>query len=98
MISEVGGLGLGGPSKKRVPKCLKGPKTTYTTILTAGKQSKRSKKGPFCYILGPPGPTQEMELMGPGGKGSSQSPRFLHPCMDGVSMYPSMYACVKSDS
>ena len=68
MIREVGGLGLGGPSRKRVPKCLKGPKTTYTTFAIAKKQSKRSKKGPFCYILGPPpGPTQEMELMGPGG-------------------------------
>ena len=55
-IREVGGgTKPWGPSRKRVPKCLKGPKTTYTTILIAEKQEKRSKKGPFCYILGPPG-------------------------------------------
>ena len=59
MIGEVGGgglglgLALGDPRGKRVPKCLKGYNTTYTTIAIAEKQSKRSKKGPFCYILGP---------------------------------------------
>ena len=50
-------MGLGGPSRKRVPKCLKGPKTTYTTFIIAKKQSKRSKKGPSYYILDPPGPS-----------------------------------------
>ena len=76
MIREVGcggGTRLWGPSRKRVPKCLKGPKTTYNSIAIAGKQSKISKKGPFCYILGLPGPTQEMKLMGPGGEGPSRS-------------------------
>ena len=74
MIPEVEGTRPWGPSRKRVPKCIKGPKTTYTTITVAEKQSKRSKKGPFSlYILGPPGPTQEMELMGPGGEGPSRS-------------------------
>ena len=75
MIPEVEGTRPWGPSRKRVPKCIKGPKTIYTTIAVAEKQSKRSKKGPFSLgigILGPPGPTQEMELLGPGGKGPSR--------------------------
>ena len=55
MIREVGRTKPRGPSRKRVPKCPKGPDTIFATILIAGKQSKRSKKGPFCYILGPPG-------------------------------------------
>ena len=56
MIPEVwgGGLGLRGPRGKRVPKCLKGPKTTYTTIAIARKQFKGSKKGPFLLYIGPP--------------------------------------------
>ena len=74
MIPEVEGTRPWGPSKKRVSKCIMGPKTTYTTIAVAEKQSKRIKKGPFSlYILGPPGPTQELELMGPGGEGPSRS-------------------------
>ena len=40
----------------------------------AEKQSKRSKKAHFRYTLGPPGPTQEMELMGPGGEIPSRPP------------------------
>ena len=79
-----GGTRPRGPPRKRVPKCLKGPKTTYTTIAIAEKQSKRSKKGPLThfviYIGSFPGPTQEMELMGPGGEGPSRPPpRFLQP-------------------
>ena len=75
-----GGTRTWGPSRKRVPKCLKGPKTTYKNIAIAEKQSKRSKNGPFCFILGPPGPTQEMELMGPGGEGPSRFLRFPQSC------------------
>ena len=85
MIPEVrgGGTRPWEPPRKRVPKCLKGPKTTYTTIEIAENQSKISKKGPFSLYIGPPGPTQEMELMGPGGEGPSRSPppRFLQPCL-----------------
>ena len=73
IIPEVEGTRLWGPSRKRVPKSLKGPKTTYTTIAVAEKQSKRSKKGPLLLYIGSPGLTQEMELMGPGGEGSSRS-------------------------
>ena len=80
VIPEVEGTRPRGPSRKRVPKCLKGPKTTYTTIAIAEKQSKRSKKCHFRYILPPPGPTQEMEFMGPGGEGPSRSPQFFQPC------------------
>ena len=75
MIPEVEGTRPWGPPRKRVPKCLKGPKTTYTTFAIAEKQSKRSKKGPFSlYIAPPPGPTQELEFMEPGGEGPSRSP------------------------
>ena len=74
MIPEVGGGGTRpwGPSRKRVPKCLKGPKTTDTTIAIAEKQPKKVKRAHFRYILVPPGPTQEMKLMGPGGEGPSR--------------------------
>ena len=56
MSPEVGGggLGLGAPEEK-VPNCLKGPKTTYTTIEIAEKQSKINKKGPFSLYIGSPG-------------------------------------------
>ena len=54
MIPEVEGTRPWGSSRKRVPKRIKGPKTTYTTIAVAEKQSKRSKKGLFSlYIRSP---------------------------------------------
>ena len=55
MIPEVEGIRPWGPSRKRVLKCIKGSKTTYTTIAVAEKQSKRSKKGPFLLYIGSPG-------------------------------------------
>ena len=73
MIPEVEGTRPWGPSRKRVPKCLKGSKTTHTTIAVAEKQSKRSKNDPFSLHIGSPGPTQEMKSMGPGGEGPSRS-------------------------
>ena len=54
MIPEVEGTRPWGPSRKRVPKCSKWPKTTYTTVAIAGKQSKRGKKGLFSLYIGPP--------------------------------------------
>ena len=54
MIPEVEGTRPWGPPRKRVPKCLKGPKNTYTIIKIAEKQSKRSKKGPFSLYIGSP--------------------------------------------
>ena len=46
-----------GPSRKRVPECLKGPKRPpmYTIIAIAEQQSKRSKKDPFSLYIGSPG-------------------------------------------
>ena len=73
-----------GPSRKRVPKYLKGPKTTYSTIAIAEKQSKRSKKGPiWLYIGSPRVPPRKWNLWGPEGKvppGPPPPPRFLQPC------------------
>ena len=74
MIPEVEGTRSWGAPSKRVPTCLKGPKTTYTTIAIAEKQSKRSKKGLFRFTLVPPDPIQEMEFMGPGGERSHLVP------------------------
>ena len=73
MITEVEGTRPWGPSRKRVLKCIKWPKTTYTTIAVAENSPREVKRAHFRYILGPPGPTQEMELMGPGGEGPSRS-------------------------
>ena len=55
IIPEVEGTRPWGPSRQRVPKCIKGPKTTYTTIAVAEKQSKKGKKGPFSLYIGSPG-------------------------------------------
>ena len=54
MIPEVEGTRPWGHPRKRVPKCLKGPKTTYSIIEIAEKQSKSSKKGPFSLYIGSP--------------------------------------------
>ena len=70
-----------GPSRKKVPKCIKGSKTTYATIAVAEKQSKRSKKGPFSlYIRSPPVPPRRWNYWGPEGKVPPGPPRFLQPC------------------
>ena len=78
MIREVGGLGLGGPRGEWSPSVSKGPKPPMQLLQLLKKQSKRSKKGLFCYILGP---TQEMELMGPGGEGPSRPLPPVSPAM-----------------
>ena len=64
MIPEVEGTRSWGPSRKRVPDCLKRPKTTYTTIAIAQKQSKRSKKDPFSLHVGSPGSHAGNEING----------------------------------
>ena len=81
MIPEVEGTRPWGPSMKRDPECIKGPKTTYTTIAVAEKQSKRSKKGPFSlYIRSPPPvPPRRWNYWGPEGKVPPGPPRFLQP-------------------
>ena len=62
--SRDGGTRLWRPPRKRVLKCLQGPKTTYTTIAIAEKQSKRGKKGPFLLYIGPPGSHPGSEING----------------------------------
>ena len=75
MIPEVGGLEEKGPQvSKRAQNHL------YLQLLQLLKNSPREvKMAHFRHILGPPGPTQEMELMGPGREGPSRSPRLLQP-------------------
>ena len=43
MIPELEGTRPWGPPRKRVPKYLKGSKTTYTTIAIAEKKTVREK-------------------------------------------------------
>ena len=70
IIPEVGGggLGLGGPEEKGPKGVSKGPKPPIQLLQLLKNSPREAKKGPFCYILVPPGPTQEMELVGPGGE------------------------------
>ena len=68
MIAEVEGPRPWGPPRKRVPKCLKGPETTYTTIAISEKQSKISKKGLFLLYIGPLVPPRKWNLWGLEGK------------------------------
>ena len=98
MIPDVEGTRSWEPSRKRVHKCFKGPKTTYTTIAISEKQSKRSKGLIFVIHWVPPGPTQEMELMGPGGEGPSRSspPPLVSPAMVLFIMLPILHHTVQS--
>ena len=73
MIPEVEGARPWGPSMRRVPKCLKEPKTTYTTIAVAEKQYKRSKKGPFSLYIGSPGSHPGNDINEARGEGPSRS-------------------------
>ena len=67
------GPGLGGPRGKGSPSVSRGPKPPIQ-LLQLLKNSPREVKGPIFVIYWvPPGPTQEMELMGPGGEGPSRS-------------------------
>ena len=66
--------GGGTRPRKRVPKCFKGPKSTNAAMAVAENSSREVKRVHFRFILGPPGPTQEMESMGHGGEGPSRSP------------------------
>ena len=54
MIPEVEGTRPWGALEVKGTECLKGPKTTYTIIAIAEKQSKRCKKGPFSLYIGSP--------------------------------------------
>ena len=63
----------GGVRGKGSPSVSKGPKPPIQLIEVAKNSPREVKRAHFRYILGPPGPTQEMELMGPGGEGPSRS-------------------------
>ena len=80
MIPVVEGTRPWGPRGKGSPSVSKGPKPPIQLLQLLKNSSREVKRVHFRYILGPPGPTQEMELMGPGGEGPSRSPpRFLQP-------------------
>ena len=74
------GLGLGGPRGKGSPSVSKGPKSPIQLLQLLRNSPREVRRAHFCYILGPPGPTQEMEFMGPRGEGHSRSP--VSPAMD----------------
>ena len=76
MIREVGGegLGLGGPRGKGSPSVSKGPKPPIQLLQLLKNSPREVKRAHFVIYLVPPGPTQEMGLMGPGGEGPSRSP------------------------
>ena len=82
IIPEVEGTSPWGPSRKRVLKCLKGPKTTYTTIAIGEKQSKRSKRAHFVMYRVPRVPPRtKWNSWGPEGKVPPGSPGFSsHVC------------------
>ena len=84
MIPEVGGggLGLGGPRGKGSTSVSKGPKPPMQLLQLLKNSPREVKRAHFRYILGPPGPTQEAKLMGPGGEGPSRSPPPVSPAMN----------------
>ena len=75
MIPEVEGTRPWGPRVKGSPSVSKNPKPPIQLLQLLKNSPREAKRADFRYILlGPPGPTQEMELMGPGGEGPSRSP------------------------
>ena len=79
--SRGGGTRPWGPGGKGSPNVSKGPKPPIQ-ILQLLKNSLRDVKRAHCrYILVPPGPTQGMKLMGPGGEGPSRPPPPVSPAM-----------------
>ena len=74
------GLGLGGPRGKGSLSISKGPKPPIQLLQLLKNSPREVKRDHFRYILAPPGPTQEMELLGPGGEGPSR-PTPVSPAM-----------------
>ena len=73
MIPEVEGTRPWGPSRKRSPSVSNGPKPPIQILQLLKNSPRERKRAHFRYILGPPGSTQEMELLGPGGEGPFRS-------------------------
>ena len=78
MIPEVGGGGGGtrlwGPREKGSSSVSKGPKPPIQLLQLLKNSPRDVKRAHFRYMLVPPGPTQEVKLMGPGEEGPSRSP------------------------
>ena len=73
MIPEVEGTRPWGPRGKGSLSISKGPKPPIQLLQVLKNSPREVKRAHFRYIWGPPGPTQEMELLGPGGEGPSRS-------------------------
>ena len=83
MIPKVGrGTRPWGFRGKRSVSVSKSPKPPIQLLQLLKNSSREAKRVYFRYILVPPGPTQEMKLMGPGGEGPSRSPP-VSPAMGG---------------
>ena len=70
----MGGLGSGGPRGKGSSSVSNDPKPPIQLLQLLKNSPREVKRAHFRYILAPPGTTQEVKLMGPGGEGSSRSP------------------------
>ena len=84
--NDSGGVGGGGirpwgPRGKWSLSVSKGPNPPIQLLELLKNSPREAKRVHFRYILVPPGPTQEMKLMGAGGKVSPgpPPPRFLQP-------------------
>ena len=67
------GLGLEGPRGKGSRVSQRAQNYLYNYCNCWKIVQEKVKRAHFGYILGPPSPTQEMKLMGPGGEGPSRS-------------------------
>ena len=66
--SRGGGTRLWGPREKGSSSVSKGPKPPIQLLQLLKNSPREVKRAHFRYILVPPGSTQEVKLMGPGGK------------------------------
>ena len=103
MIPEVGGTRPWGPRGNGSPSVSKGPKPPIQ-LLKLLKNSQREVKGPIFVIYWvPPGPNQELEFVGSGGKGPSRSPpppvspAMIFPTQEAAAL-PLHYLCTISAS
>ena len=71
-----GGTRPWGPWGKGFTSVSKGPKPPKQLLQLLKNSPREVKRAHFRYISGPPGPTQEINLMGPGGEGPSPLPGF----------------------
>ena len=91
MIREVRGLGLGVPRGKGSLSVAKGPKPPIQLLQLLKNSPKEVKRAHFGIYRVPPGPTQEMELMGHGGEGPPPPP--VSPAMVNTAYFARMPGC-----